>query len=353
MRPPGFLQSSEPERLRQIEVERRIFATVLIIAVTMTLGLWSLVVAFPLRDVLITTALGGVYTAVMFAVQHRAERSSAPLPWLAIQEIGIIGLLAYTVSWSGGLRSPALAMTILVAIVIGMRFPASWTAVQVVIAIPVILAGMVIGAPETVREAPLEAISWLVTFSVAALVTNLLAGAERVARRDAVHDALTGLLNRQALQIRLASARAAASRRAETVSVIAVDLDDFKQVNDQFGHEAGDAVLRAVAEALMHSVRADDLVYRLGGDEFVIVLPATPTSEAVEMAERLRATIGALRPAGHAVTLSVGVSGVVHEPVDLEHLIGRADAALYAAKARGRDCVGLADLDPYVVPAPG
>lgn len=348
-----MLQSTEPQRLRQVEIERRIYPILLVVAGSMWLGLWSLALAYDVRDVLVTSALGVVYTAVMFVAQHRAERSSAPLAWLSIQEFGILGLLAYTISWSGGVHSPALPMTILVALLIGIRFPWRWSAVQVAITGPAILAGVVIGDPAAFRDAPLEAISWLMTFVIAVLIATMLARAERGARRDAIHDALTGSLNRKALQMRVETARGGQSRRAETLSVIAADLDGLKGVNDRFGHEAGDAVLRGVAAALRRSIREGDLLYRLGGDEFIILLPATPTSEAAELAERLRATIRSLRPAGHEVTLSAGVAGVVHEIVDLEHLISRADRALYTAKDDGRDCVRTADPDPPAVRVPG
>ncbi|MFA9269554.1 MAG: GGDEF domain-containing protein, partial [Baekduiaceae bacterium] len=98
------------------------------------------------------------------------------------------------------------------------------------------------------------------------------------------------------------------------------------------------------------SIREGDLLYRLGGDEFLVLLPATPTSEAADLAERLRATVAARRPAGPDVTLSAGVAGVIHQHVDLEHLISRADRALYAAKQDGRDQVQLAEPDG--APAP-
>lgn len=351
MRAPAVLQSTEAQRLRQAEFERRIFPILLVIAVVLWVGLGLLALTYPWRDVLVTGVLGAAYMGFLLFAQRRAARSSAPLAWLAGQQLGIIGLLAFAATWSGGVLSPALPMAIVIAMVIGVRFPFRWAAAQVAISVAALLGAMWLGDPQALRAEPVMAFSGLFAFILAALVANMLARAERGARRDALHDALTGLLNRGALHARLEAAHAHPSRRAETLSVIAADLDGLKAVNDRFGHEAGDAVLRAVAASLRGDIREGDLLYRLGGDEFIVVLPATPTSEGAELAERLRATVAALRPAGHHVTLSAGVAGVVHEIADLEHLISRADRALYAAKASGRDCVRIAEPDPPLVPA--
>lgn len=353
MHVPAVLQSTEAQRLRQAEFERRIFPILLTVAGVLWFGLTLLALSYPWRDVLLTAVIGAVYMGFLLVAQRRAARSAAPLVWLAGQELGVIGLLGFVTTWSGGVHSAALPMTIVVAMVIGVRFPFRWAAAQVVICAAAILAAMAIADAGALRASPVEGLSWLLAFILAAVIANMLARAERGARRDAVHDALTGLLNRKALHARLEDAHARPSRRAETLSVIAADLDGLKTVNDRFGHEAGDVVLREVAASLDASIREGDLLYRLGGDEFVIVLPATPTTEGAELAERLRVTISALRPAGHDVTLSAGVAGVVHEAVDLEQLISRADRALYAAKDGGRDRVHIADADPPLVPAAG
>lgn len=346
-----MLRSTEAQRLRLVELEARILPILVVISVVFWVGLGLLALSYPAENVGITVFIGLWFMGFLVVSQLRAQRSSAPLVWLVGQEIGVIAILVYVMTWSGGVNSPALPMTVIIAMVVGMRFPARWTAAQVTVALVAIAGGLWLSDADGVRDAPVQTLAWLAAFALAASVTNMLARAERGARRDAVHDALTGLLNRAALHIRLEEAQAQPSRRAETLSVIAADLDGLKAVNDRFGHEAGDEVLRGVAASLGGSIREGDLLYRLGGDEFLVVLPATPTSEAAELAERLRATIAALRPAGHRVTLSAGVAGVVHEVVDLEHLIGRADRALYAAKDGGRDRVRIADPDPPLVGA--
>ncbi len=165
-----------------------------------------------------------------------------------------------------------------------------------------------------------------------------MARLERLARLDA----LTSALNRHGLRRTMRTSAAA----GDGMSLVMVDLDHFKRVNDTYGHAAGDEVLRAVADALRASLRGGDSVARYGGEEFLLVLPNTGRGAAMRVAERARRAVAALRfTAGdrsYHVTLSAGVAerqeGERHEAA-----IGRADAALYQAKARGRDQVVAAD----------
>jgi len=155
-------------------------------------------------------------------------------------------------------------------------------------------------------------------------------------------DALTGIGNRRRLASALASGLAQAERRCESLAVIEVDLDHFKIVNDRLGHDAGDTVLRTVAEALRGLVRPYDTVVRVGGDEFVVVCPGTDAVSAAGLAERFRVGIPeACRTVleGWAQTASVGWAIF---PLDREagpQLLEQADRALYAAKRAGRDRV--------------
>lgn len=138
------------------------------------------------------------------------------------------------------------------------------------------------------------------------------------------------------------------------VAVCIVDIDHFKRVNDAHGHAGGDRVLTAVAQALLHAVRSEDLVARLGGEEFLVVLPATPPSGAAQVAERLRAAVATLSVLPEPVTVSVGVA-CCRRDESASELVARADAALYRAKEQGRDRVvcddgpdaqGLVRLEP-------
>ena len=168
------------------------------------------------------------------------------------------------------------------------------------------------------------------------------------ARHDAFHDPLTGLPNRRAAGERLAASRAHALRQGEPLSVLMLDIDHFKRVNDVHGHADGDRVLVALARALREELRAGDLAARHGGEEFLVVLPASDTAQARDAAERIRAHVQGLplplADATLSVTISIGVA-TLHADEPCDALLARADAALYRAKAGGRNrCV--------VVPAP-
>ncbi|RTR06423.1 sensor domain-containing diguanylate cyclase [Halomonas nitroreducens] len=157
------------------------------------------------------------------------------------------------------------------------------------------------------------------------------------------HDALTGLANRRLLDEHLAAALARAAQGEHGVTLMMVDIDHFKAYNDHFGHPAGDACLRTIAETMcQHFNRAGQLVARTGGEEFTVVLPGAPPAAGPRMAESLRAAIEHLAiPHPHSrVTISIGVSQLgPRQQRTAESLIAGADTALYAAKRAGRNRV--------------
>ncbi len=157
--------------------------------------------------------------------------------------------------------------------------------------------------------------------------------------RRARLDALTGLLNRGSLEEELEWAVRRAGRRGEPVSVLMVDIDQFKAYNDEFGHQAGDEVLRTCAAALKEAVRERDLVGRYGGEELMVILPGADCAEAAAVAERIRASVAGRPWPRRPVTLSVGVACFPRQADRAALLVARADEALYAAKARGRNTV--------------
>jgi diguanylate cyclase (GGDEF)-like protein len=156
-------------------------------------------------------------------------------------------------------------------------------------------------------------------------------------------DPLTGLLNRRAFGA-ACEVELARSRRQQTpVSVLVLDIDHFKQVNDRFGHGFGDDVLRAVASRVSDEIRATDVVARVGGEELHVLLPATSSAGARDLAERIRAAVEAMRwgltdEPDLKVTLSIGI-GELLDGESLSDAIARADAALYEAKRQGRNQV--------------
>ena len=160
----------------------------------------------------------------------------------------------------------------------------------------------------------------------------------------ATRDALTGLLNRRELLRRLREELDRAQRYERPCALLLVDIDRFKSVNDTWGHPAGDAVLRAIADMIGNAVRPTDRAARYGGEEFAVLLPETGLEGALALAERLRAAIAA-RPVAVspersiAVTASLGVAARPDDGRDVESLIACADKALYRAKQGGRNAV--------------
>jgi diguanylate cyclase (GGDEF)-like protein len=173
---------------------------------------------------------------------------------------------------------------------------------------------------------------------------GLLAGwheeAERALRHQADTDGLTGLLNRRAWQARADVAFANALRYGEPLSVLMIDIDHFKRINDHGGHEAGDRALQLIGERLRGAARVGDLVCRYGGEEFCVLLSHAGEAEAREVDKRLRGALAGPGPQPVGFSSGLAVLGAGDEA--LEDLLRRADEALYAAKAAGRGRLVLA-----------
>jgi diguanylate cyclase (GGDEF)-like protein len=277
-----------------------------------------------------------------FAVADSFMRASArPTLWVAAAWGILPLLLADAVVTTGGAESPALMWFALPAVTLGARFEPRGIAFGTAY-ILALLGASTFGLDAAVASAHAQEVS-----AAAALVlcTVILSGAlvesERAHRRRSTLDPLTGLFNRNALEQRLSELDGEPSDEGEGLShaLLLCDLDHFKRVNDQLGHAAGDAVLQDVAYTMRATLRAGDSIYRVGGEEILVVLPGAGEAGAVEIAERLRVAVRERRPVGVPVTLSIGVAVSGFGPVDTDELVGCADAALYAAKAGGRDRV--------------
>lgn len=161
-------------------------------------------------------------------------------------------------------------------------------------------------------------------------------------------DQLTGLYNRRFMSEQLQRQMRRAHSAKQPLSVVALDIDHFKQVNDRFGHAAGDRILQELANRLRINIRPSDVPFRPGGEEFLVIMPATDPAQASRGAERLRRAVGG-EPffASEAepeltITISVGVATRLDTEIASEDLLHRADEALYRAKAAGRNCVEVA-----------
>ncbi|MEZ5291140.1 MAG: diguanylate cyclase [Vicinamibacterales bacterium] len=169
----------------------------------------------------------------------------------------------------------------------------------------------------------------------------------RELERLAHTDALTGLANRRLLMARLDEEWSRARRRGRDVSLLMIDIDHFKTVNDTHGHLTGDRVLAAVGRALLGQLRGSDAAARYGGEELAVLLPETDPGGALEAAQRIRHTLAALRHHDDAggdvpVTLSIGVATIRADDGTAQDLLSQADAALYHAKTTGRDGIARA-----------
>lgn len=176
---------------------------------------------------------------------------------------------------------------------------------------------------------------------IVALQKALIASNHRLEELS-LTDGLTRLANRRAFDEKLPLAYEHARRYERPLSIVLVDIDHFKTINDTFGHDTGDSVLREVADRLASCTRQTDFVARIGGEEFAILLPETALFEAMQFCEKIRATIASQDVASHHVTVSLGVANVPHSRVPrVDELFRAADQALYRAKANGRNRVEI------------
>lgn len=223
----------------------------------------------------------------------------------------------------------------------------SWIflAAFLVVASPYLLGNVASGSPEGVGTT----LVFLHVAIMSALMIEFLRAygdtvfAQRLvvdnAERLATVDELTEVENRRGMERHLRTVAQEMTRTGVPYSVMVVDLDHFKRVNDTYGHNVGDDVLRELGRLLRESVRGRDRVGRWGGEEFAIVCPAASTDAAVDLAERLRNTISGMAfPGGVELTASFGVAEA-RSGESIEAVVGRADAALYEAKRAGRNRV--------------
>lgn len=258
----------------------------------------------------------------------------------------LLMLLLGVVSWRNGLTYAKYFLVAALAAVVG----ASFTAITVWGLVPFSNWGYRAAEVGTMFEAALLALALADQFRVSVEQKNL---AEQLARIDP----LTGLNNRRGFYDLALSVWNTGLRHRRHMSVIMLDLDHFKRLNDTFGHPAGDWVLQVIADELRRTARVGDIVARWGGEEFTLLLPETTLQDAVSVASRLRTNIKTktLEHQGEVISLtaSFGVSHVQANNADLDELIQAADQQLYVAKQHGRDQVCSVDTDkPEDIPKP-
>jgi len=280
-------------------------------------------------------ALVAVFAVDVIAIRRGAKPPVAPVVLIipvalavgaTIMRQGVIGAL-----WA----YPAVMLFQFVA----SRWVANMLNGLLVIMVTV-LAYQYLGVSITIRV--------LVTLVLTMIFTNIFLGIvlrlqERL-RKLGITDALTGVYNRRQMDRAVGEAVERHKRYGASSSLLLIDIDYFKRVNDEFGHAAGDRVLRELAALMRRSLRKLDLVFRIGGEEFLVLLPDVKRAGAAEAAEKLRREVASadLHP-GWKLTVSIGV-GQLGPGEAREQWIRRIDRALYAAKDSGRDRVVVADV---------
>jgi diguanylate cyclase (GGDEF)-like protein len=279
-----------------------------------------------------------------FAVADRFMRDSErPQLWVAGAWGALPLLLAGAVIATGGPTSPALVWFALPAVTLGVRFEPWGMIVGTTYIVALFLLSTVAVDPGAAADNSQILTAALALILSTVILSGALVESDRAHRRRSTLDPLTGLFNRNALEQRLEELEGQPCSEAEGLShaLLLCDLDHFKRVNDQLGHAAGDAVLQDVAYVMRAALRAGDSIYRVGGEEILVILPGAGREDALEIAERLRIAVRERRPVGVSVTVSIGVAVSKPDAVDTDDLIARADVALYAAKASGRDAIIL------------
>jgi diguanylate cyclase (GGDEF)-like protein/PAS domain S-box-containing protein len=241
------------------------------------------------------------------------------------------------------------------------RCPHALVATSAYLCVPIMAQGGAVGVLhlQAIEESsrPFES-ELLLTNSFAEQVGASIANLrlQQALRQQSTTDVLTGLFNRRHLEQSLERELRRAARTDQPVGIIMFDLDHFKKVNDTFGHEAGDRVLRTVGATLSRGARAEDMPCRFGGEEFILIMPGATLEGSRSRAERLRSEIKGLTITqdGNSVgtiTVSIGVAAFPLHGLSAKDLIATADAALYQAKHEGRDRVVVADVPGIVVHA--
>jgi diguanylate cyclase (GGDEF)-like protein len=331
----AWLCPTPAHRVRVVEASERIGKARLVIAGAIGAGLllgapwngwWTLLLYLP----------AGIHLVTM---DRWMERSDRPELVAFGTLVTMLGVLTVAAAFTGGSDSPVLPWFVLVPAMATLRFRLA-VSMTLSLAAAVLIVGVGV-AVDAVRAAdyPVPMIAALVMVANIVGVCTALMQGELEHRDRAVLDPLTGLLNRASLESRAAEIEQQAHQTGGAVSLVLFDLDLFKRVNDEFGHDRGDAVLRDTAYEIRKSLRSFELVYRIGGEEFLLLLPGADLDSGGEIAERIRRTVALARPGELEMTLSGGVAMAAGEEVDYEELFRAADLALLRAKREGRNRV--------------
>lgn len=288
------------------------------------------------------TACGALTAIQVATLDRRTARSARPEFYVAASFLSTAAFASLGAALSDGPQSPLLFTIALPAILMANRFRRPVVVAGLTIMIATLLGGSVAVDPASFADDPTNVLVACALVVGVVVFTLSLSDTEMALRHDARVDHLTGLFNRSSLVPRFAELRTQAHATDGAIALVVYDLDRFKSVNDDLGHDRGDNVLRDTAHLLRRHLRAFDLVYRLGGEEFAVLLPGVGIAEALEIAQRQRESIEEARPGGVGITISGGVASARGLAVEWDTLFQRADAALLRAKREGRNRVVVA-----------
>ncbi len=270
---------------------------------------------------------------------------------LALETVMMIVFITWVLAYTGRLASPLVNLYLLVVITSSLTLGRTAT----------VLAMIVITGCYVWLGYPARHTVWLYSFGteiitqlspmvLVAYVTTMLSADTRRAMAQIKHlsetDELTGVLNRRAFLAIASRIFSQSQRYARTFSIIMIDSDSLKQINDKHGHDMGDELIRLTERCVQGELRKADLAARYGGDEFVVLLPDTPSTSAVQVAERIRLRIAAtpFQHKGEQIVLSVsmGVASFPTHGKDFDAVFERADSAMYQSKNAGKNRVSIA-----------
>ena len=216
------------------------------------------------------------------------------------------------------------------------------------------IAGYLLDPPADIMDGLTNRTFSIVVILGTALCLNKLSEYERRLLVQSMTDSLTGLLNRRSFMDLSSKEETRARRHGDPFSVLMLDIDHFKKINDTYGHPVGDLAIKALATVCSNALRPHDILARYGGEEFVLTLPHTPAEGARTVAERIREQVQKMEVASDQgpvrFTVSIGVSTYVSGEA-FDQIVERADKALYTSKHGGRNRVTVAGIDALAVPA--
>lgn len=334
---PSWLCPTPTDRVRILEMESRGERAHQVIHVALPLSV--IVTALLISPWALVLLLPGFAFAALPVMLPRVEKPE----WLVLAALlTFVACLGTGISLTGGATSPLILWITFYTVGVASRFAGRAMVVVVLLGLCSGIVAILAHGGTGLRQ-ELATIAVLATVcAVVVRYTQVIVDAEHDYRSAARLDPLTGLLNRSGLEGRVQELRHQCIRNDEPLAFVLCDLDHFKRINDEHGHDRGDAVLRDVATILHTGMRRFELIYRLGGEEFLLVLPGAAHPEATRIAEQIRHDLADARPAGLPVTASFGVSAAHAHDVDFHHLYLAADRALYSAKRNGRNQVHAA-----------